>query len=144
MESMPITAQSRDEPDFLVRVLWFVLIGWWATFLWINLAWFFNATIVLLPIGLWMLNRVPQVLTLQAERVIYIARSIRGGKLTWQPRPVPQQAFLVRALWFALLGWWLSLIWANLAWAAATTIILLPVGIWMLNRLPAVTTLHRG
>ncbi|HBY96718.1 MAG: hypothetical protein M5U01_26035 [Ardenticatenaceae bacterium] len=140
---MPVAAQSRAGPGFPVRVLWFVLIGWWATFLCINVAWLLNATIIFLPIGLWMLNRVPKVLTLQPERTVLVGRSTRGGDLPRQPRAVPQEAFVVRALWFVLVGWWLSLIWANLAWAAAATIILLPVSVWLLNRLPAVTTLHR-
>ena len=49
----------------LLRILYFFLFGWWATGVWINVAWFLNATIIGLPLGLWMLNRVPQVLTLR-------------------------------------------------------------------------------
>jgi hypothetical protein len=42
------------------------------------------------------------------------------------------------------MGWWLSLIWAGVAWLLCATIIGLPFGVLMLNALPAVTTLHRN
>ncbi|QSG08575.1 Uncharacterized membrane protein, DUF307 [Halapricum desulfuricans] len=43
---------------------------------------------------------------------------------------------------FVLVGWWLSLLWANAASLFAVTIVGIPVAIWMLNRLPYVTSLY--
>ena len=34
----------------------------------------------------------------------------------------PQAPFLIRALWFLLVGWWLSGIWAGIALPAVTTL----------------------
>ena len=56
---------------------------------------------------------------------------------------MPQPPFLLRALYFILIGFWFSLIWALLGWLFCVSIIGLPLGVWMLNRLPAVTTLMR-
>lgn len=126
----------------LLRILYFLLFGWWLTGIWINVAWFLNATILGLPLGLWMLNRVPQVLTLQPSRQLVIAEE-RGEQIVLRTRHLPQHPWPLRAIYFVLVGWWLSWLWANAAWIASATIIGLPLGIWMFHRLPAVTTLMR-
>jgi uncharacterized membrane protein YccF (DUF307 family) len=118
--------------SLLVRALWFVFVGWWATPIIVNTAWLLNATIVLLPIGIKLINLVPTVLTLAEPRSLSEPESARG-----------QRSFTVRAIYFVLVGWWLSLLWANVASFLAITIVGLPVAIWMLNRLPYVTSLYR-
>lgn len=138
-----VMTMQRNEVGWMGRLLWFVLVGWWATFIWINVAWALNTTIIFLPLGLWMINRVPQIMTLHTETTLIEPVQRPDGSLRWHERAVAQEPFVLRALWFALIGWWLSFFWANLAWAFATTIIGLPVGIWMLNRLPTMTTLRR-
>lgn len=126
----------------LLRIVYFLLFGWWLTGIWINVAWVLNATILGLPLGLWMLNRVPQVLTLQPSRQLVIAEE-RGEQIVLRTRHLPQQPWPLRAIYFVLVGWWLSWLWANAAWIVSATIIGLPLGIWMFHRLPAVTTLMR-
>lgn len=126
----------------LVRILYFLLFGWWATGLWINAAWFLNATIIGLPLGVWMLNRVPQVLTLRPSRQVVVARG-RGEVVEIRTQDLWQRPWPVRLLYFVFIGWWLSWLWSNAAWAISLTIIGLPIGIWMFNRLPALTTLMR-
>ena len=123
----------------LLRVLYFFLFGWYATGVWINVAWFLNATIVGLPAGLWMLNRVPQVLTLKPYRQVIVGT----GTDFSQTSGLPQRPWLGRALYFVLIGWWLSFLWSNVAWAISLTVIGLPLAIWMFNRLPGITTLMR-
>ena len=54
-----------------------------------------------------------------------------------------QRSLAVRAVYFVLVGWWLSLLWANVASFVALTVVGLPVAIWVLNRLPYVTSLYR-
>jgi uncharacterized membrane protein YccF (DUF307 family) len=127
---------------FLLRAIYFVLVGWWLTLLWINAAWALNATYVLLPLGLWMLNRVPQVLTLKPMPVEAEVYRVGAGYAV-RTRGVRQPFWLWRLLYFAFIGWWVSLLWANVAWVLCLTIVGLPVGILMFNYLPAVTTLMR-
>ena len=137
------SVRKEQQAPFLIRVLWFFLIGWHITFWWVLAAWFCNLTIIGLPIGLWMLNRVPLVLTLRTQRTYAVTETQEGGVVEWHTRGVPQPPFLVRAIYFVLIGWWFSLIWALLGWLLCVTIIGLPLGVLMLNRLPGVTTLMR-
>jgi len=66
-------------------------------------AWLLNVTVILLPIGIKLINLVPTVLTL-------------GGHGRFQ-NPSRRGATLAhrRAVYFVLVGWWLSLLWANVA-----------------------------
>lgn len=125
---------------FLIRVIWFFLIGWHLTLYWILIAWLLNVTVIGLPLGLWMLNRVPLVLTLRMSQSYGMAQTGSGQVVQWT-QGLPQSNFLVRAIYFILIGWWFSLVWSVLAWLLSITIIGLPVGVWMFNRLPNVTTL---
>lgn len=136
------TVVQEPSIPLLLRILYFFLFGWWATGVWINVAWFLNITIIGLPLGLWMLNRVPQVLTLQPAKHVVVAYE-REGDIGMYTTGLPQRAWPLRAIYFVLIGWWFSFLWANAAWVLSATIIGLPLGIWFFNRLPAVTTLMR-
>ena len=117
--------------SFLVRALWFVLVGWWLTPLVVNIAWALNVTVVLIPLGIKLINLVPTALSLAEPRSL----SDDSGQ--------GQRSLFVRAVYFVLVGWWLSFLWANAAAFFALTIIGLPVAFWMFNRLPFVTSLYR-
>ncbi len=135
----------RQEPGmpFLLRVLWFFLVGWHVTLAWILIAWFLNITIIGLPAGLWMLNRVPLVLTLRMPRGYTVTEVGLDGTVRSRYQSVPQVSWLLRVLYFVLVGWWFSLVWSLVAWLLCVSIIGLPLGVLMLNRLPNVTTLMR-
>ncbi|GAB3033054.1 YccF domain-containing protein [Natronobiforma cellulositropha] len=119
------------EHSLPVRAVWFLLVGWWLTPILVNVAWLLHLTIVLIPVGITLINLVPTALTLKEPR------SSR------RERSSAQSSLFVRAIWFVLVGWWLSFLWANLAALFAVTIIGLPVTIWMAHRLPYVTSLYR-
>lgn len=122
--------------SLFVRAIWFIFVGWWLTPIVVNLAWFLNATIILLPIGIKLINLVPTVLTLKEPRGLAVSDSDSASGRG-------QPSLLVRALWFVLVGWWFSFLWANLAVLFALTIIGLPITLWMADRLPYVTSLYR-
>jgi uncharacterized membrane protein YccF (DUF307 family) len=133
--------QPAGQVPFLLRVIWFFLLGWELAGVWILIAWAFNATIIGLPIGLWMIDRVPQVLTLRSRPGSWVV-DLKNGRS--QYRPAQQLPWLIRLPYFLLIGWWVSLIWAAIAWFFCATIIGLPLGVLMLHALPGVTTLQRG
>lgn len=57
--------------------------------------------------------------------------------------PAPKQLpFLVRALWFLFVGWYLALLWITVAIILACTILGLPIATWMFERTNAVMTLQ--
>jgi uncharacterized membrane protein YccF (DUF307 family) len=131
---------SRGVP-FILRVIWFFVLGWELTGIWILVAWALNATIIGLPLGLWMIDRVPQVLTLKSKPGVWVL-DLNNGRSRYVPEK--QRSWVIRGFYFLLIGWWLSLLWAGAAWLICATILGLPLGVLMLNALPAVTTLQRG
>lgn len=120
-----------EQRSLLVRSLWFVVIGWWVTPVLVNVAWALNATIIGIPLGIKLTNLVPTALTLKEPR----SRTADGD--------VAQHGLLIRAVYFVLVGWWLSFLWANLAALLAVTVVGLPVAVWMFGKLPSVTSLYR-
>jgi uncharacterized membrane protein YccF (DUF307 family) len=133
---------DRGQPGCLVSVLWFIFIGSWLSFLWILIAWVFIVLIIPMPIGLAMMNRVPMIASLRSPSREYVMAT-EGVSTRIQEVNVQQRPFLLRAIYFLVIGWWFSFIWVIAAWLTTATLILLPLGIWMMNRVPAVTTLQR-
>ncbi len=133
---------DRGGPGCLISLIWFFFVGWWLSLAWILLAWVFIVLIITMPIGLAMMHRVPLIASLRPPTREYVIAT-QGTATTIQEIQRPQQPFLLRAIYFIFVGWWLSLAWVLVAWFATGTVILLPLGIWMMNRIPAVTTLQR-
>ena len=133
---------NRDEPGCLIQVVWFIFIGWWLGGLAISLAWFLNAIIIGLPLGMAILNNIPKILALQnPER--YIKTISQDGKLYVVRADAPQYNFFLRALFFLLIGWWWSGVWLAFAYLLCATIILLPFGLGLFRFAPFMTTLRR-
>jgi uncharacterized membrane protein YccF (DUF307 family) len=133
---------SNQGPGCLVRGLYFLFVGSWLGAIWMVLAWIFNITIIGLPLGLAMLNRIPQVMTLRPARVQTVV-NLRNGSTVVNQIPLRQHTFILRAIYFICIGFWFSLIWMLIAWAIAgiTLGLGLPLAFWMFDRVPQVTTL---
>jgi uncharacterized membrane protein YccF (DUF307 family) len=126
-----------EPPNLILRVMWFILVGWWLTGILSVAAWALNATVIGLPLGLWIINRLPLAATLRPLSSEY---RIENGAL----RPaVAQHPLLLRAIYFLLIGWWLSGLWMAVAYALLLTIVGMPAAFWMYGRIGAVTTLYR-
>ena len=139
MQTQPIVIQRSDGAGLLIRALYFVLFGWWFSAIWAVVAWVLCVTIIGLPVGLFMLNRMPQVVTLKPTRTnLLVTPSGEVVQLN-----VPQVPFLLRAIYFVLIGWWFSALWLAVAWTLHVTIIGMLLGFWMFNRIPAVVSLAR-
>ena len=55
-----------------------------------------------------------------------------------------QLPFWQRALWFLPIGWWACGLAMAVAYALCLTVVLIPVGVMIFNRVPAVMTLQRN
>lgn len=145
MTNQPSTVNVPNPgPGCLVRGLYFIFVGSWLGLIWILAAWFFNLTIIGLPLGLAMINRIPQVMTLKPVRV-QTTVEVKDGAPVVRQTALKQPPFLLRAIYFIAIGFWFSLIWMLLAWIF-TTLTLgfgLPLAFWMFDRVPCVTTLAR-
>jgi uncharacterized membrane protein YccF (DUF307 family) len=137
---MTTVYRAEHGPNLILRAIYFLLFGLWFSAIWASIAWVLCVTIIGLPLGLWMLNRLPQVTTLRPEQGNLVVTS--SGEV--YRAAVAQAPFLFRALWFLLVGWWLSALWLTAAWALCTAIIGMPIGFWMFDRVPAVVTLARS
>jgi uncharacterized membrane protein YccF (DUF307 family) len=109
--------EFRQGPGCLVRAVYFILIGWWLTGIWSALAWGLMASVIGLPIGLWMVNRLPQVLALMPARMVAVTTTDATGQRTTVIGSAPERPFVVRAIYFVLIGWWFSAIWLGVAYA---------------------------
>jgi len=134
---------QQHQHGFFVRALYFIFIGWWAGLIWLNVGYFFVLTIIGLPFGLVMLNRLPYVLTLKpASQSVNI--NITGNTTNISIGGAQQINFWIRALYFIFVGWWAGLAWSWLAYGMFVCILTMPVGIMMFNILPAVITLRKN
>lgn len=86
-----------------------------------------------------MINRLPGVITLRSQeqqlRVVALGVLAQGQE---------QRSFWLRAIYFVLVGWWLSGLWMGMAYALVLVIIGIPFAFWMFGRVGAVTTLYRS
>ena len=133
------TIVVKKNPGCLVQLVWFALVGWWLGQAWGAVAWFLAATVIGLPLAVMMLNRVPEVIALRGETELLV-RNVGGRTVVTE---APQVNILLRALYFMLVGWWASALWIETAYALCCTIIGLPLGFWMFDRVPAIVSLKR-
>jgi uncharacterized membrane protein YccF (DUF307 family) len=141
--STVVVGDSKKNPGCLVQLLWFVFIGWWAGQLWIALAWLLMLSVVGIPFGVMMLNKMPQVIALRGQSGGITVTRVGDVTLVTTGVSVPQHNIVLRAIYFLLIGWWLSAIWMELAYLICLTIIGLPIGFWMFDRVPALVSLRR-
>lgn len=125
-------------PNMLVRLLYFFFVGWWLGLICSMLAWFLNITVIGLPLGLWIINRLPAIITLRAQKNQWRLEEgmLKKGK--------NQRSLVLRATYFILIGWWFSGLWMLASYGFILIIIGVPLAFWMLGRVGAVTTLYRS
>jgi uncharacterized membrane protein YccF (DUF307 family) len=130
-------------PSLLIRALWFIFVGWWLGLIWLHIGYALCVTGIFLPVGLLMLNRLPAVLTLRSSSEQTTVAMYGNGMMMVHTGEPQQVDFLLRAVYFLVVGWWLGYLWALFGSVLCFTIVLMPIGILMLNHLPTVLTLRR-
>ena len=135
---MPVIIDAGGGTNLFVRGLYFVFVGWWLGGIVSGIAWLLMLTVIGLPLGLWLVNRLPSVITLRSQEQRWRLDGVilRRGQV--------QHPMLLRTAWFLAIGWWLSAFWMAGAYLTLMTILLIPVSFWMYNRVGAVTTLYRS
>lgn len=125
----------KRQPGCLIQILWFVFVGWWLGALAIAFAYLMFDLIITIPIGIAIVNRVPELMALRSPptMVTYL------GQIS-----VPQRPFWLRALWFLLVGWWLAGLVMALGYALCLTLIGMPLGFWLFDVTPELLTLRRN
>jgi uncharacterized membrane protein YccF (DUF307 family) len=91
--------------------------------------------IITIPVGIAILNNIPKIMALREPDKLVTP---------YGPVDTPQHNIILRALWFVLVGWWLSAIVMTVAYALCMTIIGLPIGFLMFDWVPGILTLRRS
>jgi uncharacterized membrane protein YccF (DUF307 family) len=112
-----------------VRFVWWLFIGWWASGIAVAVAWIALVTIVGIPLGIWIINRLPSILTLRPRTRAWSLGQDEQGRTVVSSQGRPQVAWPLRGIWFVLVGWWASAIWMAVAWLIQLTIIGIPVAV---------------
>lgn len=132
--NMPVVTVKRG-PGCLIQILWFVFVGWWLGSLAVSVAYFLLLLIVTIPVGIAILNNIPMIMALRQPSQLISA---------YGPVSVPQHNFLLRALWFIFVGWWLAGLALTVGYFLCMTIIGLPFGFALFDAVPAMLTLRRS
>ncbi|OQY30097.1 MAG: hypothetical protein B6244_01735 [Candidatus Cloacimonetes bacterium 4572_55] len=134
--------RTPDSPGCLIQLLWFAFVGWWLTGIWISAAWLLMLTIIGIPFGVMMINKVPTVLALRGQS-IDLTVIYDDGQATVKSGGSQEHNILLRAIYFVLIGWWLSGIWMQIAYFFCLSIVGLPIGFWMFDKTPALLSLKK-
>ncbi len=129
-------------PSFFVRALWFLVIGWWLSAFFIVAGYVLVASIILLPMGLWMLNRIPQAQTLR-PRTREFTTQFRDNAIVFTEGRKQQTAWCLRLLYLPA-GLVLGAVWLVAAWLLGLAVSGLPLSIMVVDRAPTVITLQQN
>lgn len=122
----------------VLQFLYFLVIGWWLGGLAALLGYLLCSTIIGLPFGVLLLNRLPTFVFLR-----------ESGEMECEydhHHPAEELPILLRILWFFVIGWSLGIGVLAVGYVLVLTVIFLPFGLWLLNRVPKALTLsmHYG
>jgi len=65
IETIEMGGSSGDSPSLIMRGIYFVLVGWWASGILIIVAYLISLTVIGLPIGIKLFNYLPYVTSLK-------------------------------------------------------------------------------
>ena len=139
----PRAVPYKEGPGLLVRFVWWLFIGCWLSGVVIAIAWLALITIVGIPLGIWLINRLPTVLTLRPRTRAWILGQDAAGRTVLISAGRAQPPWWLRGIWFLLVGWWASGLWMAAAWLLSLTVIGLPLALLMFNRTPFIASLYR-
>lgn len=138
--------QPKKQTGCLLQVVWFLFVGWWASAAAITIAYLCMVTIIGIPLGIAIVNKLPKIIALrepQGDQGLTVMTTGEATVVNIGASQAEQRGWLLRLPYFLLIGWWLGAIWMSLAWFICCTIIGLPAGLWMFDKAPAVLSLHR-
>jgi uncharacterized membrane protein YccF (DUF307 family) len=135
--------EYKRGPNLLIRFAWWLFIGWWLSGIVVTVAWLALITIIGIPLGIYLINRLPTVLTLRPRTRHWSIGTDEAGVTVVDERGRDQVAWPIRGIWFVVVGWWASGLWMGLAWLIQLTVIGLPIALLMFDRTPFIASLYR-
>lgn len=132
---------QRKQVPFILRAVWFLIVGWWLSGVFIALGYLFMVLVITAPLGFWFLNRVPQAQTLRL-RTANLVITEKDGNTYISEMTQTQRPWYIRLLYLPV-GLVFGLLWLILAWMVSIPVITLPLSIYMIDRAPGIITLQR-
>ncbi len=120
----------------LLQLIYFIVFGWWFGALVAVVGYLLCVSVIGLPIGVMLLNRLPAFIFL-LER----SQELESDSLGLQHSH--ELPLLIRIIWFFVLGWELGIFALLVGYVFCLTLIGIPVGIFVLNRVPLLLTLSQ-
>ena len=111
---MATIVEHKSGPNLLIRFIWWLFIGWWASGIVVVISWIALITIIGIPLGIYLINRLPTVLTLRPRSRTWHLGEDEEGRTVVSERGRPQIAWPIRGIWFVLVGWWASAVWMGI------------------------------
>lgn len=127
-----------------VRALYFLVVGSWLSGIAMFTAGLCIASVVLMPAGLAIVNRIPQIMTLRPRSVAVHTAMLADGSTQYTVGTAQQRSMLVRIVYFCFIGCWAGMLVMTAAWLLSVLIVTMPLGLMLINRVPAVFTLRRN
>ncbi len=119
---------SKKPPNILLRLLWMIVIGWWLSAIFYIIAAILTLLIVTSPLGMMVVQKIGWAFSLYSEEQPIGAKN-------------KQPSFILRFLYFIVIGWWLGGIALSIAWILGISIIGLPLSFMIMNRMGKIMTL---
>jgi len=139
-----VIVEGGNGVNLLVRVIWFLLVGWWAAGVVSLLGWLLLLPVVTIPLGLAMLNAVPKIATLKEPKTTWQVNRVEGVTVVNRGAvAVAQHPFWMRAAWFVVIGWWLTGLVLAMAYVFAVLPFFWPLACVLYDRVPVLLTLRR-
>lgn len=143
VSATPIVIRDKDGgPGCLTQVVWFVFIGWWLSQLAVLAGYALVITVILMPFGFALLNRVPKLATMRSFDE-EINAQYKDGVLVVERSQKEQRHWFTRLVYFLVIGWWFGLLVLELAWLFTSTLVFAPIGLSLFRFAPKALTLHR-
>lgn len=142
----PVIITGRNGHGLFTRFVWFCFIGWWFGPFVAVLGWLLTVSVVLMPLGLGLIARVPGAVSLR-PRTEHYKTELRNGVMHVKGGNAAQRSWLIRFPYLVCFGAWVGLVWILLACVFTLPLINLlafPLAIAMFDRTAAVMTLHRN
>lgn len=142
-QNVIVADAGAASPNWFVRLVYFVFIGSWLSLLATIAAYLCFVTIVLIPVGIAILNNLPQITTLR-PRSKGVSVTTSGGTTTITTNAGAEQIHWIwRTLYFILAGWWVTLVYLVVVWV----LVLVTFGwaaLFVYNPVPMLLTLQRN
>lgn len=62
--NVTVRQNNKEQHSLLLRGVYFLLVGWWASGILMGLAWLASITIIGLPLAIWLYGKLPYVVSL--------------------------------------------------------------------------------